>query len=126
MHGLNSHTGDMAPDSHVVFHEPVTAPTIAAPLSGVHEVMGTAVHDVAVATATGADEMVDGVSSGHMGMTAMCMAVMAMALMVLLRMLGGSPTLPLYRRVGAPARAPGPHGRDPDPPSLTALSIRRC
>ena len=126
MHGLDSHSGGVAPDVHAIaLQEPTIAELSAAPMA-VHEVMATAAHDVAgAATASGAF-VVKGALDGHMDMTAMCMAVLAMALTVLLRMLGGAPLLPLYRRVGAPARAPGPHGRDPDPPSLTVLSIRRC
>lgn len=127
MHGLNSHTGGMAPDVHAIaLHEPAAAPESATRLSAADEVMATAVHDVAGAVATMGAAVVDGVPGGDMDMTAMCMAVLAMAVTLLLRMLGAAPTLPLYRLVGPLARARGPHGRDPDPPSLTVLSIRRC
>ena len=131
MHGLSTHTGGMAPDAHAVaLHEPAAAPMSAAPLPAAPEVMVmvTAVHVVAGAVAAMGPVVVDGVPGGHLGMdmTAMCMAVLAIALTVLRRMLGGAPSLPLYRRAVALGRAPGPHGRDPDPPSLTVLSIRRC
>ncbi|GAA2731446.1 hypothetical protein GCM10009867_05080 [Pedococcus aerophilus] len=122
MHGLNSHNGGMAHDMEVVFHEPVDASMPTAPLPGAHEAMVAAAHDVGAVGAT----VVDATTGWDMDMTAMCMAVLTMALLVLLRMLSGAPALPLYQRVAAPARAPGPHGRDPDPPSLIVLSIRRC
>jgi hypothetical protein len=126
MHGLNSHAGGMAPDVHAIaLHDPGTAPASPTPMSLAH-VMETAVQDVAgPAVAIGA-AVVAGAPGMDAGMAGMCMAVLALALTLLLRLLGTAPALPLYRLVGAPARAPGPHGRDPDPPSLINLSIRRC
>ncbi|EAQ5978267.1 hypothetical protein XE97_23945 [Salmonella enterica subsp. enterica serovar Senftenberg] len=126
MHGLDSHSGGMTSDVHAIaLQEPAVAELSAAPMS-VHKVIPTVVHDMTgTVTAIGAS-VVDGVPGGHMDMTAMCMAVLAMALMVLLRVLGSAPLLPVYGRVDVPARAPRRHGRDPDPPSLTNLSIRRC
>lgn len=127
MHGLDSHSGGMSPDVHAIAQqEPALGELSAAPMSEVSEVMATAVHDaVGAATVVGAS-VIDGVSGGHREMTVMCMAVLAMALTVLLRMLSDAPRLPPYGRVGAPSRASGPRGRDPDPPSLNVLSIRRC
>lgn len=126
MHGLDSHSGGMAPDVHAIALQERTVAELSAAPMAVHEVMATAAHHVAgAATASGAF-VVEGALDGHMDMTAMCMAVLALGLTMLLRMLGGAPLLPLYQRLCAPSRASGPHGRDPDPPSLTALSIRRC
>ena len=126
MHGLESHSGGMVSGVHAFTLQEPAAVELAAPPMSVHEVMATVVHDVAgAATAVGAS-VVEGVPGGHMDMTATCMAVLALALMMLLRMLGGAPLLPFFGRVGAPAWAPGPHGRDPDPPSLNVLSIQRC
>ena len=126
MHGLDSHTGGMVPQVHAIALPEPAADSWAAPMSGVHEVMATAVHDVAGAATAMGTSAIEGVPVGHMDMTPMCMAVLAMALTVLIQMLRGAPSLPPFRRICAPARTPGPQGRDPDPPSLTILSIQRC
>lgn len=71
--------------------------------------------------------LVEGLPGRDMGMSATCVAVLALALTVLLRVLGDAPALPLYRRLSALTRAlMPPPGRDPDPPSLIVLSILRC
>ena len=132
MHGLNSHAGRMAPDLHaIVLHDPGAAqvpqsPVLHGPVSVVHDLVATAVHEVAGPVAAMGAVVAEGGSGLGTGMAGMCMAVLGLALAVLLRMLGNRPALPLHRLVGAPVRAPGPHGRDPDPPSLIDLSIRRC
>lgn len=127
MHGLDSHSGGMTSGVHAIaLQETAVAELSAAPTAQVHDVMATVVHDVAEAAKAMGASVVDGVPGGQMDMAAMCMAVLAMALMVLLQLLGSAPLLPAYRRVGALVRARGPRGRDPDPPSLTVLSIRRC
>jgi hypothetical protein len=122
MHGLNSHGGGMDPSVHLVAtHDPA-----AASLAAGHDVIAAAAHEVAGPVAMMGAAVAAGGSGMDAGMAGMCMAVLALALTVLLRMLGSAPAFPLYRLVGAPARAPGPHGRDPDPPSLINLSIQRC
>jgi len=125
MHGLNSHAGGMGHGMSVAMPGPVGAAMHAAPAPA-GELVATVVHDVAGATTSVEAAVAESVPRGAMGMTAMCMAVLTMALTVLLRMLGGAPTLPFFTQVSAMARALVPHGRDPDPPSLTVLSIRRC
>jgi hypothetical protein len=122
MHGLNSHGGGMDPSAHAVAtHAPAPAP-----VAGEHHLMAAAAHEVAAPLAAIRAVVSAGASGIDSGMAEMCMAVLALALTVLLRMLGTAPALALYRLVSAPVRAPGPHGRDPDPPSLVGLSIRRC
>jgi len=122
MHGMNSHGGGMDPSVHAVAtHAPASAP-----LAAGQDLMAAAGHGIAAPLEAMGAVVSAGASSMDSGMAEMCMAVLALALTVLLRMLGNAPALPLYRLVSAPARAPGPHGRDPDPPSLINLSIRRC
>lgn len=132
MHGLNSHAAGMAPDLHaIVMHDPGAAqvpqaPVLQAPVSVVHDLVATSLPEVTGPVAAMGAVVADGVSGVGAGMAQMCMAVLGLALTVLLRMLGNAPALPRLRLVGAAVRAPGPHGRDPDPPSLIDLSIRRC
>ena len=122
MHGLNSHGGGIDPSAHaVVLHDGRAAPVAAG-----HYMMAEAVDRAAAPVAAMGAAVAAGEFGMDAGMAEMCMAVLGLALTVLLRMLGRAPALPLYQLVGAPARAPGPHGRDPDPPSLITLSIRRC
>jgi hypothetical protein len=70
------------------------------------------------------------VAGGHdasdTGTAEMCMAILAVALVALLRLLLISRDRPLLLLLARRARAPGPSGRDPDPPSLISLSIHRC
>lgn len=62
-----------------------------------------------------------------MGMAAMCVAILAGALIALVRLLLGGRVRPLLWMLARQARAVLEHpGRDPDPPSLIALSIQRC
>ena len=62
-----------------------------------------------------------------MGMTAMCVAILAAALIALVRFLLGGRVRPLLWMLARRAQAVLQHrGRDPDPPSLIALSIQRC
>jgi hypothetical protein len=122
MHGLNSHGGGMDPVAHgIVVHDPG-----AASADSGHDVMAAAFQDLAGPVAAMGAAVAAGESGMGAGMAGMCMAVLALALTALLRMLGNAPALPLYRLVGAPVLGPGPHGRHPDPPSLINLSIRRC
>jgi Family of unknown function (DUF6153) len=72
-------------------------------------------------------EAVSGAGGMDMGMAAMCIAILAGALIALLRLLLGARVRPLLWVLARQARAVLRHpGRDPDPPSLIALSIQRC
>lgn len=126
MHGLNSHAGGTAPHVRAsAMDDPGFASASEAAVTTAH---GTAasVEDLASSAAVVGAALLAGMPGMDAGMAGMCMAVLAAAFTMLLRLLGSAPMLPLYRLVGAPARALGPHGRDPDPPSLISLSIRRC
>ena len=62
-----------------------------------------------------------------MGMTVMCVAVLAAGLIALVRLLLGGRVRSVLWMLARRARAVLQHrGRDPDPPSLIALSIQRC
>ena len=62
-----------------------------------------------------------------MGMTAMCVAILAAALVALVRRLLGSRVgSVLWVRARHPVFVLQPRRRDRDPPSLIALSIQRC
>ena len=71
-------------------------------------------------------------SSGHehqgmdMSMAGMCVAVLAVGLFALLLLLRGGRLPRALWFVPLGAFAVMPAGRDPDPPSLNVLSIRRC
>lgn len=68
---------------------------------------------------TGHGGMADGVAGGSM-------AVLAVALIALVRRLGNARGRPLCRVLARPARAPDTHVRDPDPPTPITPSIQRC
>ena len=101
----------------------MTSPAPNAGTAG-HEVMSATPHMTASAVDAGV------VATGHaakdMGVAGMCMAILGVALLVLSRLRRCSRVLPLLWVVPRPARAVGFRGRDPDPPSLIYLSIRRC
>jgi hypothetical protein len=62
-----------------------------------------------------------------MGMTAMCVAILAAGLIALVRFLVGGRVRSVLWMLARQTRAALQHpGRDPDPPSLIALSIQRC
>lgn len=62
-----------------------------------------------------------------MGMTAMCLAILAGALIALVRFLLGGRVRSVLWMLARHARTVLQHrGRDPDRPSLIALSIQRC
>jgi Family of unknown function (DUF6153) len=72
-------------------------------------------------------EALSGAGGMDMGMAAMCVAILAGALIALLRLLLGARVRPLLWVLARQARAVLRHpGRDPDLPSLIALSIQRC
>jgi hypothetical protein len=118
MHGLDSHGMPGMEATHAA----MAGLEMAAP--GGHEVMSSAAHEEGSA----ATAVI--VTSGHpsmgLGMGLMCLAILAVALLVLLRQLRGRRTRLLLWLLARPLRAPAFRGRDPDPPSLIALSIQRC
>ena len=67
-----------------------------------------------------------GYDAMDMGMACMCMAVLAGTLMALLPRLRGAFLHELAWTYSRQSPAPVVGGRDPDPPSLTRLSIHRC
>lgn len=114
----------MDPAAHAVVLHDAGAAAVA---STGHEAMAAAVYEVAGPAMTlAASAVAVGESSMDAGMTGMCMAVLALTLTLVLRMLGTARAVPLYRLVGAPVRRLATHARDPDPPSLILLSIQRC
>jgi hypothetical protein len=60
------------------------------------------------------------------GAAGMCMAILALALLALLRWLRISQATRVLCAVPRPGRAPACRGRDPDPLCLINLSIQRC
>lgn len=120
MHGMDSHgAGSMETSGHAA----MTSPAANAVTAG-HEVMSATAHEAAPVVDAGV------VATGHaakdMGGVGMCMAILGVALIVLSLLLRSSRARPLLWVFPRPARALGFCGRDPDPPSLIYLSIRRC
>ncbi|MEO7421999.1 MAG: DUF6153 family protein [Ornithinibacter sp.] len=120
MHGLDSHgTASMGATMEASMFESVTGVSGAAQVSTLEiaHYAGSAVASVPVVT-------------GHplmdMDMAAMCLAILAVALIALLRFLRGNRVRPILWVMARPARAPGRVGRRPDSPSLFSLSIQRC
>lgn len=105
MHGLAGHGAaglDLVPD---------TVMTAAAMSTG------AAGHEAVSTPGRGAMDMV---------MAGTCMAILALALITLLRLLHTDKTRSVLWRVARRGHAPAPTSRDPDPPSLIDLSTRRC
>lgn len=125
MHGLSSHAGGIGPEMH-----PMTPAAVhlgsGAPTHGVPDVLIAGVRDVTESPIAVGAALVQDLPVGDMGATAMCMAVLAVALTMLLRCLGACPALWRYRWAMTSARAPSSPGRDRDSPSLIVLSIQRC
>lgn len=125
MHGLASHgvagIGSMTHAAMIDSPVAAIAPTAAA-------LQSVADHAVAMHTLAGSTAMSMSDSTGRdaidLGMAAMCVAVLGCALIALLS-LRASNRIRTVR-----ARPPCPQwflvDRDPDPPSLIALSIQRC
>ena len=127
MHGLSSHAGGMSAELRTPPpQETASAGMSAAAPLGVHEVARAEVRDVTDTAAAVRAVLAEGLPGADMGVTAMCVAVLAVALTVLLRVLGDGPGPLLHWRASAPTRARVRRGRDPDPPSLIVLSIQRC
>jgi hypothetical protein len=64
--------------------------------------------------------------SGGMAMGAMCLAILAAALLAMMLLLHRARVAPVLWSLPRRASAIVPRGRDPDPPSLIRLSIQRC
>lgn len=136
MHGLADHgTGEMSAMA------PAVTGTAAHP-GDAHALMPSlatmdAVHTVIIAVAGATTEMAaDGVEqsgqvatsgapSGHQ-MMGLCLAVLAVGLLLLLALLVGRRARGFFVRLDMGRVLSPPVDRDPDPPSLATLSIRRC
>ena len=125
MHGLGSHAGGMGPELHPMSSAAVASAAVA-PTPGAQDVVGAGARDVADSTLAVSAALVQVPLVGDMASTAMCMAVLAVGLTLLLRSLGDVPALRRYRWATTLARVLMSPGRDPDPPSLIVLSIQRC
>lgn len=105
MHGLETHGAAMS-------------------RSAAHSSMTSAVQRVAVGV-----ETVAGPHAGDgmdMGTACMCMAVLGLVLLLLTASRGRRVIHQPRALLAGAARAPTYRGRDPDPPSLERLSVRRC
>ena len=122
MHGLGSHAGGLGAEMHPMTRG-VVGPGADATMP---DVLIAGVRDVAHSTTGVSAALLQDLPVGDMGATAMCMAVLALALTLLLRSLGDVPARRRYGRTSTWAQAPISPGRDPDPPSLIVLSIQRC
>lgn len=125
MHGLSSHAGGMGPELHQMSSAAVASAAVA-PTPGVQDVVSAGARDVADSTLAVSAALVQVPPVGDMGSTAMCMAVLALALTMLLRFLGDVFALRPYRWATRLTQVPMSPGRDPDPPPLIVLSIQRC
>jgi hypothetical protein len=134
MHGLaghGSHAAEMGMGDAVV-----TMPTT--PMSEMAEMTGMARHDAAMTTHPGSHTRtqsngpilgVPGAVSGAMSgaMSMLCLAVLTAGALIVLLLLGARRSRVALVWMPAPAQSAFLGvGRERDPPSLTALSIRRC
>jgi len=121
MHGLDTHGMTSSNTAHVGMASSAMSPSDGhgATLDGAHLVgpMVAAVSEVTVSP---------GQPVMHMGMAGMCMAVLAIALLALMQRLSSRRGGRVLWVSARPVRASRRAGRDPDPPSLIDLSIRRC
>lgn len=120
MHGLNSHAGGMNPADHAIGMQGASTH---APAPGQVDLATSAAALVEPLTTVAAVVDESGQQSDLAGM---CMAVLALAFTVLLRMLGRRCPLSVWEPASFLLRMPASQGRDPDPPSLIHLSIQRC
>ena len=126
MHGLGTH-GTHSPHGT----DPLTGTTMssAAPAGVSHESHALG-HGHAMAS-VGADALaavVAGAGGGQAGglLLGLCAAVLAATVGLLLTLIARSGLTPLRRPEPAPVGLRTPRGRDPDPPDLARLSVRRC
>lgn len=133
MHGLSDH-GTAHPVSGPAGAHARAAMTDAATGLGALKHSGTGAHVVASthdtasaitsSAATGAAHAAN--ATGDAGATVLCFAVLASAFVALARLLASGELLPWFEGVAATGVALVATGRERDPPSLVALSIRRC
>ena len=130
MHGLDSH-GAAGTDTipHAVMAQVSTA-AVGARYEAIEAVASGAQHAASIDHQVGSPMTSEPVAgrpeAPDSGMAEMCMAILAVALAALLRLLILSRHRPVPWVLFSPERAPSPSGRDPDPPSLISLSIHRC
>ena len=117
MHGLDAHGGAVRGQS-------VHGAMAGSPDGSASGAMAETAHHIAPVLASVTKP------TGHTGMnmvaTGMCMAVLAVGLMVVLLIIRAGLLRPPVWLVARPACAPAARGRDPDPPCLIRLSIQRC
>jgi Family of unknown function (DUF6153) len=124
MHGLSSHGAEGAgmgvgPTPEMSMADASMSVATAANVTALAATVVTGSMSSAAVDATGHGAM-------NMGMSGACMAILAVALIALIRLFLTRGTRRALWLLARPARAPAYSGRDPDPPSLTELSIRRC
>lgn len=136
MHGLADHgTGDMsamAPAVTGTAAHPGDAhafmPSLA-PMDAVHTAVIAVVGATTEAATNGVEQpgqvATSGAPSGHL-MMGLCLAVLGAGLLLLLALLVGRHARGFFMRVDMRRLLSPPVDRDPDPPSLAKLSIRRC
>ena len=129
MHGLAGHgAAGMETMPGAVMAEAATGTAVST-----LESMATGMGRQAELASGQAHRAVEAVStSGHTGMgmgmsmAATCVAILAAELIALLLLLLGQRLVPVLWSIPRRAGAIAHPGRDPDPPSLTSLSIQRC
>lgn len=131
MHGLGGHdAAAMGSLSEVGMAGMAEMPIGAARADAGVTTAGLGLHMSQVSTDSHPDTDTAGASGPGgmgMGMTAMCLAILAAGLIALVRSLLGGRVRSVLWMLTRQTRAVQQHlGRDPDPPSLIALSIQRC
>lgn len=123
MHGLADHgTGGMELVPHALMSEMAMPPH-----SSDRDTASTSLVDHAKVPAQAEIAASDPGDPGmDMTMDAMCVAILAIGLLALVRLLLSSRMGPVLWIHPRPARVLARPGRGPDPPSLFALSIQRC
>jgi len=126
MHGLDSHG---AAGTDTIAHAVTDAPVDAVAAGGA-KVQALAQHAVAVGTQAGSTVLSISEATAHdamdMGTAGMCMAILTIALLTLIQFLRASQVRSVLWILARSARTQWFLGRDPDPPSLIALSVHRC
>ncbi len=120
MHGLDNHGMPGMSATHTMMAGPQES------VSGGHEAMSSRAAPVAGSSTTAGTVTSSGHPAIDIGMEITCMAILALALLALLRRLRGRISRRVLWMLTRPVRVPAFLGRDPDPPSLIALSIQRC
>ena len=127
MHGLGTHGTHSTHGSDSMALATVSPP---APADVSHEGHGPdhAPEQAAVMGVASLAPVVAGAGDGPTGglLLGLCLAVLAAAYGLLLTLIARRGLAPLRRPVPAPVVLRTPRGRDPDPPDLARLSVRRC